>query len=528
VPNVLDRFLISVDRHPDRPALWADGRELSYAELHRRAAELAAAIGPAPAGGGCCAIFACRSVSAYAGILGALLAGWTYMPLNPRFPEARNRRMVASSEASVMVVDTRCLEPARLVLAQCSPGLRVVLADLTTPPAWASAESPHHFVTAGAVGSGPAPLPRPFADDALAYLLFTSGSTGEPKGVGVTHANLAAYIEAVTDRYRPTPEDRFSQMFDLTFDLAMHDLFVCWSAAACLYVIPEDQLMAPDRFVREHALTVWFSVPSAAGILKRLKRLKPACFPSLRWSLFCGEPLPTGLAGDWCAAAPNSTVENLYGPTEATIAFTVFRFVPDDPAAEDFPVVPLGLPLPGQELLVVDERCSPLADGMEGELCLGGTQVTPGYWHNPELTADRFVAIAAEGRHCRRWYRTGDLARLDAKVGYVFLGRVDRQVKIRGFRVELQEIEAVLRRAAGTELVAVLTSPPGEVAASSVVAFICGGAIATDAVLNACREALPDYMVPAAIHPIDEMPRNFNGKIDYKALTQYFFAKGNG
>jgi non-ribosomal peptide synthetase component F len=225
-----------------------------------------------------------------------------------------------------------------------------------------------------------------------AYLLFASGSTGTPKGVLISHQNVVAYLRTVLSRYRPRPDDLFTQLFDFSFDLSVHDMFVCWNSGACLYCPPAGALMSPGPFVRKHELTFWFSVPSTAATMARLRMLAPGELASLRVSLFCGEALPAGLARMWRQAAPNSIIDNLYGPTEATIAITAYR-APDDGT---FPgkgrVVPIGVPFPGQQAAVIDADGNLVADSEPGELWVGSSQVATGYWHLPEITAERFAA----------------------------------------------------------------------------------------------------------------------------------------
>lgn len=354
----------------------------------------------------------------------------------------------------------------------------------------------------------------------LAYLMFTSGSTGAPKGVGISHANVCAYLEAIGRRLELGQEDRCSQFFDLTFDLSVHDLFVTWAAGACLVTPSRTDLLMPQRFVQKHGLTVWFSVPSLAIHLRRLALLRPGTLPGLRWALFCGEALPTAVAREFQAAAVRARLVNLYGPTEATIAFTEFTV---DPAAADHElgaVVPIGRPLAGQEVVVVDAALRPVADGTVGELCLGGDQVASGYWQDPATTASRFVTLDVPGRGSRRWYRTGDLARWDDAVGLRFHGRVDRQVKVRGYRVELQEVEEAVRVAAGVDAVAVIPWPrDADGGAQGLVAFIVGAAAAID-VRAACGRVLPEYMIPTELHGLTELPLNHNGKVDHAQLQQ--------
>jgi amino acid adenylation domain-containing protein len=389
--------------------------------------------------------------------------------------------------------------------------LTVLLPDAVTAEEWPLG---HRYIAQVDIEST-APIAPERIVDVGAYLLFTSGSTGAPKGVLISHANALAYIKSVAERYRPGPEDRFSQLFDFSFDLSVHDMFVAWSAGACLYCAPEGLASISD-FIRRCGLTFWLSVPATAAFMRQMRMLRPGSFPTLRWSLFCGEALPMSLARAWYDAAPNSIIENLYGPTEATVAFTTYR-LPKERCVE-LPTVPIGTPLPGQRVMLIDDDGKPLRDGEVGELCLGGSQVADGYWRAPDLTAQRFrpPQDAAE----TRWYRTGDLAVMSSEHGLIFRGRIDRQVKIRGYRVELLEVENAMRVAAETDTVAAIPWPIDDGGlARNLVGFVAGSQKSAGEIIARCRDALPSYMVPSRIHRINDWPLNANGKTDYKSLT---------
>ena len=265
---------------------------------------------------------------------------------------------------------------------------------------------------------------------------------------------MVAFLSAFSGRYGIDENDRFSQTFDITFDPSVFDMFVAWEHGACVCCPAEDELIAPGRFISDSQLTIWFSVPSIGAFMRRLGMLKPDSYPSLRWSLFAGEPLPGELAKAWAKAAPESAIENLYGPTEATIVCTAFRYDPDDHPKEVNGVVPIGAPVGETRTLVVDEDLREVDPGCDGELLLAGPQVAPGYWEDPEKTAAAFVVPAdREEIH----YRTGDRVRRPADSGepLSFLGRVDHQIKVLGHRVELGEVEAALREESGVDAAAV-------------------------------------------------------------------------
>jgi len=254
----------------------------------------------------------------------------------------------------------------------------------------------------------------------------------------------------MAERYGITERDRLSQMFDMTFDLSVFDMFVCWERGACLCCPSQKTLIKPSKFINDMELTSWFSVRSTAMFMKQLGLLKPGQYPSLRWSLFCGEPLPVATASAWLVAAPNSILENLYGPTELTIACTPYRWDPATSSNEaELGIVPIGYPCPRMKVMVANDNLQEVSPGAEGELLMAGPQTSLGYWKDPAKTAAAFVTPPGQSEV---YYRTGDRVRRPMGEGpLVHLGRVDFQMKILGHRVELGEIEVVVREAGGLD-----------------------------------------------------------------------------
>lgn len=527
VRNLASGFFESAERFPDRPALFVNGEHISYQSLRQQAARIGATIQSVEDNRSeVVAVLAHRSKTAYAGILGTLGAGKCYAPLNPKFPLDRTLRMFTLSGCSILVAGVESLAELPNLLSKVSGPLVVILPDCEVAPTWSEEFPKHRFLPSGQMRNGENLSFRSELDGReMAYLLFTSGSTGQPKGVAIHHSNVRPYINYTCDRYSVTEEDRFSQEFDLTFDLSVHDMFVCWERGACLFSVPEKSVMMPAKFIRDHQLTMWFSVPSVVGVLEKMRLLTPGSFPSLRHSLFCGEPLPAKYASLWQRAAVNSKVENLYGPTEATIAITHLSW---DPARHEKEylngVVPIGWPFTGQMCRIVDEEKRAVARGESGELYLAGSQVTNGYWNDPEKTRERFVQLP--GSDGTVWYRTGDLVKQDAEGCIHYLGRIDHQVKVRGYRIELQEIEAVLRRVCGTEQVVAVGWPVRNGLAEGIIAFVSVNEVVDETVVLAeCRELLPEYMIPRRIYLRSEFPLNANGKIDRQALIQQLDAE---
>lgn len=500
-------------RYPDRPALWARGQRLTYSELFDRAGRIATAMRAAgvPAGERV-AILSHRTSTAYIGILAALLNGCTYVPLNTRFPGERNGTMLRASNARAIIVDERC-----------TAGLDRLWQGTGANPVVVTPESDRAIAMKNCRHLSAADLADPVSDlDVLlagldretpAYLLFTSGTTGAPKGVAISHANVAAYLAAQFDYAPIFPEDRVLQAVELTFDISVLDMFTAWIAGAELHVAPENSILFTPRIIAEHAITATCLVPTTVTRALQNGLLPPGSLPSLRMSIFGGEAVPVPAMRAWQDAAPNCTIWSLYGPTELTIACTYYPYLRDD--EPDLPIMPLGNVHKGMRLDLFDPDSGASIEKGPGEILAAGDQVSPGYWRAPHIDAEKFIV-----RDGTRWYRTGDVGRWTPEYGYIFAGRTDRQTKIRGFRVELIEIEGAVRKAGGHENVAVVPWPilsPGN--AGGCVAFIAGTETDPAPILQACAAELPEYMVPSRILFCVDLPVNENGKIDYHALA---------
>lgn len=512
-------FLGSVLRFPDRPALEVAGETLSYRDLSRRAYSIAATLERyTPEGGSpITAVFAYRSPTAFAGVLGVLMRGHGYVALNRNFPADRTRVMVEKADARALVVDRASSDQLGDVLAGLDHSLLLLLPDHEDVSQLRGSLPQHVVLGAEDLIEDLTWKPVQVDPDRIAYLIFTSGSTGTPKAVQVPHRHIRRYVDLMAEHWDVCELDRFSQTFDMTFDLSVNDMFLAWERGACLCCLPKNALMKPGKFIRDADLTVWYAVPSVGLLMKRLGMLKPNSYPKLRLVLFCGEPLPLEIAAAWAEAAPNAVVENVYGPTEVTITCALYRWdSKQSPAECEFGVVPIGSMYPGMTALVVDEELREVAPGEIGELLVTGPQVTPGYWRDPARSESVFISLPGDDR---LHYRTGDRVRRSGEDGAMtYLGRVDFQVKISGHRVELGEIEAVLRELTGSSEVVALGWPHTETGYSGVAAFIRAERLDISAVRTAMAARLPDYMVPREIRTLSEFPLNVNGKFDRKAL----------
>ncbi|WP_415840173.1 AMP-binding protein, partial [Nocardiopsis gilva] len=353
--------------------------------------------------------------------------------------------------------------------------------------------------------------PRPVTADDTAYMLFTSGSTGVPKGVPISHGNTHHYFGLLDERYDFTPDDVFSQTFDLNFDCGMFDLFCAWGAGASVTYMPPQAYRDIPAFMAEQGMTVWFSTPSSIALLRRMGALTPGSMPSLRWSFFAGEALRMDDVADWHAAAPNSTVENLYGPTELTVTITGHRWSPEEtPKLGINGLMPIGRVHEGHDHLLLDADGVP-TDADEGELCITGPQMTAGYL-DPADNKGRFVEHDG-----RSWYRTGDRIRRAENGELVYVGRLDAQVQVQGWRVELAEIEYALRGVDDVED-AVTVTREGE-GGTELVVFYTGAPTSPAALARELRRVLPPGMLPKEYRHVAEFPLNPNRKIDRGRLA---------
>ncbi|MGH3158040.1 MAG: AMP-binding protein [Streptosporangiaceae bacterium] len=497
-------FTSGLGAAPDRAALRIGQREYTYAEVDECARTWAGTLLAACGGElGAVGVLASRTPGSYVGILAALFAGATVVPLNPGFPPERTIATARAVPVSAVITDQNGL-PAAAALHQALPDLPIMTVQ--------EGPGPSPSPVPGALAPDPGSAldeARPAAPSDVAYILFTSGSTGRPKGAQITQANMDHFLNVNQARYSCQQDDVFSQTFDQTFDLFMFDLFMAWGCGATLVSTPPHVFVDLPRFAEREGLTIWFSVPNAISLVRRRGGLSSGSMPSLRLSLFCGEPLRGDDAADWHTAASESVVENLYGPTELTIACSAHRWSPSEPAAQQVNgIVPIGSMYPGLDYLLADGDFPVPA---EGELCVTGPQMFPGYL-DPIENVDRFLRLDG-----RLWYRTGDRVRELPGGELAYLGRTDQQIKIRGYRVEPYEIEAVLRaHPAVLDAVAVRVL---QHEGPAIAAFHTGGPVSEVALATHLRASIPEFMVPRWFWHLDALPVNANRKTDRAELA---------
>ncbi len=520
-----DAISARAESRPEATALVWEHKKQSYGDLEalsNRVAQVLVDTRRAP--GDRAAILIPKGFEAVIAILGTLKAGAVYVPLDPAEPPARLARTLASAEC-------------RWILAADVDGavLRNALApeELRPKPliGWLGEHNP--------LGAPPVvftradldtfPATRPAVEvgrGSLAQILFTSGSTGQPKGVMIPHETILGFLDWALDYFGIAASDRIAQHAPLRFDLSTFDLFGTLSAGAELHIVPPQLNLLPHRlgkFIRDHRLTQILCVPSVLNMLAKFDVVRDDDFPELRRVLFAVEVLPTPVLSYWMRKLPRAKFTNLYGPTETTIASSYYT-VPAAPKSMTDPI-PIGRACAGEELLILDHDFRPVAGEETGDLYIRGSGVTAGYWRDSARTSAAFLADPADPSSSSRIYRTGDRARLGADGQVYFCGRSDQQIKSRGYRIELEEIEAAL-------------NVQDDLFESAVVAIestgfeghliCCAYVPRADADLDESElrsrlgALIPSYMLPMRWMRYEVLPRNANGKVDRPVLANAF------
>ena len=452
-----------VIKHPQSIALSYLDQEITYQSLYERATQLVES--DSFASPPFISIPGERTLDEYVSIAACWISGKPYVPLNPKFSSSRSQEILAQ-------LDT--ISPEKL--------------------------------------------------HGLSYIIFTSGTTGSPKGVPIHQTQVAQYALAMRKNINSLSTDVMLQIHDFSFDYSVMELVMAWTNGAKLIHVPTDKVVMTPRYIQDNDVTIWMSVPSLASMGHKLGLMPPNSLPTLKVAIFSGEALNYETVRQFSMAAPNAKLLNLHGITEATVTDTYFEvdrsmLVNDTSPNSFYDVIPMGWPHDGIEMGLVNPNSSESVNGV-GELCIAGKQVTSGYLNNPDLNTKRF--FQSDGKH---WLRTGDLAEYTDLYGYCYRGRADRQIKLKGYRIELQDIESALRTATKTDLVCVVPYPilnDGTIQdLVGVVTKPPSGEFDPNKIKKSLETILPSYMAPSKILLIDEMPLSVNGKIDFKAVQNW-------
>lgn len=514
-------FSKSAKKYPNKPAINIDSEILTYKELASAAGRISSCLKKTTVNDqNTCILATKRTFTGFAGVLGILGAGKVYVPVSSNASDERAVSIATSTSPVAIIADHDGLSIAKLIAQNSIEPLTIILPEHEPSEIDRDDFASHKVYDKSDIKQFSQKFePVDVDPKSLAYILFTSGTTGEPKGVPIRQESVVQYVQSISSLYPILPTDRCTQLFELTFDLSGHDMFVTWNAGACFFVPHRGMALFSADLVVNNELTVWFSVPSVVSELMRSRSLKPGVFKSLRIAFFCGERMPIQLAQAMKEAAPNARIINIYGPTEATIAFTHFEW-DGSSLPEICQDLPIGQPLPDQQVFLLDSNRKPVKSNTVGEMYLVGSQVSDGYWKNSKQTSARYHKLTFDDQNPLHAYSAGDLAIDVPNLGLVFRGRIDDQVKLHGVRIELGAIEAAIRRVNGGKQSGAIVWPQDY--PTKLIVYVEKGNISATDILEKCRNLLPSQEQPNEIIEIDSLPLTNNGKMDRKKLVDLY------
>ncbi len=504
----------SAQRWPDRVAIEdSEGGRITYRDLlslSDRVCDRLVQMGVTR--GDRVGIHISKSIDALAAIFGTLKAGGVYVPVDPTAPPRRNAYIFGD-----------CSVRAAIVERQIADALRTEMAQLGADPIMLLIGRPSDGTALDAVLQQQQEI-KPAAtcdtattaSDDLAYILYTSGSTGNPKGVMLSHLNALSFIDWCTQVIDPTEYDRFSSHAPFHFDLSILDIYVALKHGATLVLVGhqlgKDPILLASE-IAEKRISVWYSTPSILGLLVQYGDLSQHNYSALRMILFAGEVFPIKHLRTLRRQIPHPRYLNLYGPTETNVCtFYEVKAPVDDDRAEPYPIGKVCSHLRSR---VIDDKGNELGPTEEGELCIHGPAVARGYWNLCKQTEAAFIA----GPGATKWYRTGDMVVTDDNGDFLFRGRHDRMVKKRGYRVELGEIEACLYSHPMVSQAAVVALPGEDgIRIKAFVSLHDGERLSIIAVKSYCARRLPVYMVPDLFSFEQSLPTTSTDKVDYQQL----------
>lgn len=524
MPILLHQLLTeSAERNPSQTAVVGPGGSLTYGELERLSNQIAhelreGGVRPADRVG----LFLEKRVEGVAALLGIQKAGAAYVPVDPFSPPQRAAYILSNCSVRALVSASHKISklPGEFLN---SPGLQSLLLVEDAPgPAPAELPAQLRVRTLDQVRrTQPDAHPDvPITDNYLAYILYTSGSTGEPKGVMISHLNSLTFVNWCYDTFRVKPEDRVSSHAPLHFDLSVFDLYCTLKAGATICLVPSSAVAFPaelGRWISENAISIWYSVPSALIQLVEHGQLDQHNYDRLRTVLFAGEVFPIKYLRRLVKALPKPDYYNLYGPTETNVC-TYYHVQPSDLEESRTQPVSIGKACANSEVVAINDRGEPAKVGGEGELYVRSGTVMKGYWGRPQDTAKSVVPNFLNPEFADVLYRTGDIVRPMADGNFEYVGRRDKMIKSRGYRIELGEIEAALY-AHPEVLEAAAIAVPDEKIGARIQAYVVVQNGLTRAELEmSCSQRIPRYMMPDVLEIRSQLPKTSTGKIDKKTL----------
>lgn len=513
----------SAAKYPDKEAIVFRDQSMTYAELERETNKLAHTLsGIGVDRGERVGIYMNRCITSIVAVFGILKAGATYVPIDPMSPPSRLSYIMNKCGIKFLLTFQEKLTNIERVFPENSPLESILIMNGSDSGSRSLGSTKLiDWQEIREAARGDAPWTNTIDSD-LAYILFTSGSTGNPKGVMISHLNSLTFVNSAHDFFQIRMNDRFSNICPLHFDMSVFDLFVAFKAAASVVIVPEVTSIFPSQlaeFIEKNKISVWNSVPSTLSLLANFGNLDNYDFSGLRLILFAGEVFPLKYLRRLMKSVPAAKFYNLYGQTEANSS--LYYWIEQMPS-DDTGVIPIGKAFPNFEVFALDANGRKInKPGEKGELYVRGTSVALGYLGEPEKTEASFVKNPLNPNVSEKIYRTGDLVTLDGDGNYIFVGRKDHMIKSRGYRIELGEIETVI---ANHEQVknSVVIAIPDELIGNRIAAVIVPlskGTIRKEDVIRYCATRLPRYMIPEIIEFRDSLPMTSSGKVDRKNLS---------
>jgi amino acid adenylation domain-containing protein len=506
-------------RQPGAEAVRLQDQAITYEELDRLSNQIAHfLIASGVRRGDRVGLYLKKSPAAIGAIFGIMKTGACYVPVDANAPGMRLQEIGRQCGFRALVISRELYRKLDESFHQDCPTNAILFVDEApekTPP------SPV-FTFSRDLSSQPTNDPGvPVIDNDLAYILFTSGSTGVPKGVMLSHLNALTFVNWACETFSVTPQDRLSQHAPFNFDLSVFDIYVAAKAGAALSLVPEGLAVFPlqlAQFIEKQKITIWYSVPMVLTLLHQRGKLEQRDLSALRWVLFAGEVFPTKHLRALMEKLPHPRYANLYGPTETNVCawYEVEPLAPEATAP-----IPIGKACANTDLIPINASGGRVTGpGEEGLLYARGSTVMQGYYGRPEASAASFIPNPFTAGREEKLYCTGDWVTVDEKGNYLFVGRKDHMIKTRGYRVELGEIEAVMVSHPSIDEAVAIPVPDEAIgnAIHAVVTLADGLTIDATTLKQHCAEKLPAYMVPEKIQFRDSLPRTDNGKIDRRGL----------
>lgn len=518
----------SAARLPEQEAIRYEGKGLNYGDLDRLSNQVARTLQSAGVRrGDRVGIYVHKSHASIVSLFGILKAGGVYVPLDPNAPAKRLAYISRNCDLKVLLTSTEQLTNMPQLFSESARFETLVLTDDQQRDDVSLPESIQVLSWNGVLAQDDRPMESVgVIETDLAYILYTSGSTGDPKGVMISHRTIFTFINWCYETFHMSPKDRVTSHAPLHFDLSTFDIFATIKAGATVVLVPEKLSIFPVRLVKllqDERITMTYLVPSILSLMVNYGELGRHDLTALRTILFAGEVFPIKYLRQLVAAISHVDYYNLYGPTETNVC-TYYKVQLKDVDPECTQPVPIGIACENLEVFAVDEDGNLVTEpGKEGELWVRGSGVAQGYWGDPEKTSKGFVRNTFQPNFEERAYRTGDIVTLDSDgKNWRYAGRRDHMVKSRGYRIELGEIESALYGCDGVKEAAVV-AVPDDLIGNRLAAFIVpveGKTLTVNDLQSFCGERLPRYMIPELIKFRDVLPKTSTGKIDRTLLVE--------